>query len=128
LMVTVAVSSVMDEYEYEFATTSYDEVITVNELRLIYKGKITRWTDGSKIRLFVRPFGDYGQKSMAREILGVSYTTFNEYMNKNKKAKVVSASRMFDTVSKNSGSIGLVDDEYCIVVDNGVVRKLKVVE
>jgi ABC-type phosphate transport system substrate-binding protein len=120
-------ASCLENTEYKILTNTVEQkVVSTDELSYIYNGKIKSWDDGTRIKVFVRPYDDYLQKNFIVEIVGVSPMTFKENVKRNKHIKIVHKRDMLKTLARNIGSLGIINESTIYLSTNYGLRLLKV--
>mgnify|MGYP001469480691 CR=1 FL=1 len=130
LLISTSSANILNNYDFSLVTNTNERfTITTSELAHIYSGKIKRWANNQRIKIFVRNFDDYDQKILVREILGLSIITFREKILANKDIIIVNSNTEMGRLLNNTpGSIGILNNGYIAMYVNGKLNILKVIE
>lgn len=110
-------------YDIELSAHKSETVhLTFQDLNFIYVGRIRNWSDGTRIKLFVRNMVNPCQRNFVLALLGISISKFQEGVNKYEHIQVVSKEMMLAKLENNIGSIGIIDhDEVYLSTERGLV-------
>ncbi len=114
----------IDEKEYSIIVNSEEiKILSLQELRYIFSGKITHWDDGSRIKLIIRPYNDYEQKEFIGEYLWISVGTFKKNVQKLRNVKVIVSRKILNNLQISRGSLGLVSGvNMYTLIDETLIR------
>lgn len=115
-------------YQFAMHNDGVEKKLPVSTLKQIFKGWLPYWDNGQRIKVYVRPFRDYVQKTMVVNLLGVSPSSFRETVERNYFMEVISIDRMLYEIKTHRGSIGIVESNFVIYNDGFDVVRVHVIE
>jgi hypothetical protein len=130
-VVSMSFSDILEDADMGFglgANKEYKPTLSIGELVNIYKGRKVLWDDHTRISVFVRPYRDIVQKGFLGDILGMSPSTFKEYVEVSPNIKVVKKRDIFLEMTKVKGSLGILGPEEIYISTDYGIKLVDVVE
>ena len=107
---------------------STPKIITIRKLQLIYRGKIKRWSDGSKIIIIVLPMYDINQLEMLLNILGISITKMRQIIkSSNNFIQIKKGYTLLYKLHRTKGSIGITSKYDAELITSSGIHKIRIV-
>lgn len=125
LLVVSLYADTLSDYGYDSelgANRIESPKLTIDDIAFIYTGKITRWEDGTPIKLYIKSGNHFCQRNLIVSLLGISMARLREGVNKYGHIEYLTRADMVDKLANNVGSIGVMDtDEIYMSTDRGIV-------